>query len=428
MANTLVLLERITVGAAGATSVTFNNIPQTGYTDLKLVVSARNTDTGRTYGSIQINGNTSSIYSDLVIFGSGTTNTQQVHSSLTYVTTISASSSTDTASTFGSAEVYFPNYTSSNYKSFSIEGAQENNATAGYDTLGAGLAATSSPITSITVLALTGSFSWAQNSTFSLYGVSAVGTTPTKAPKALGGDIIETDGTYWYHAFLSSGTFTPATGLSCDILVVAGGGGAGNYGGGGAGGLQGFTAQALTANTGYTVTVGSGGSGSGTSGTNSQFGSLTASVGGGGAPGGGNAGLTGGSGGGGGYGAAGGSGTSGQGNAGGTGFAPSSGGGGGGAGAVGGNATATTGGVGGVGSSAYSSWGLATGTGENVSGTVYFAGGGGGRGASTNSNGGYGGYGSVGTSGNPAPSTGGGGNGLQTGVGASGVVIVRYLV
>ena len=36
-----VLLEKITVGAAGASSVTFSGIPQTGYTDLVVKASAR---------------------------------------------------------------------------------------------------------------------------------------------------------------------------------------------------------------------------------------------------------------------------------------------------------------------------------------------------------------------------------------------------
>jgi hypothetical protein len=35
------LLEKITVGAAGASSVTFSGIPQTGYTDLVVKASAR---------------------------------------------------------------------------------------------------------------------------------------------------------------------------------------------------------------------------------------------------------------------------------------------------------------------------------------------------------------------------------------------------
>jgi hypothetical protein len=36
-----VLLETAVVGAAGATSVTFNSIPQTGYTDLVIKYSLR---------------------------------------------------------------------------------------------------------------------------------------------------------------------------------------------------------------------------------------------------------------------------------------------------------------------------------------------------------------------------------------------------
>jgi hypothetical protein len=57
-------------------------------------------------------------------------------------------------------------------------------------------------------------FSFVQYSTFYLYGVAALGTTPAIVPYATGGDTIMTDGTYWYHTFVSSGTFTPAKALS----------------------------------------------------------------------------------------------------------------------------------------------------------------------------------------------------------------------
>jgi hypothetical protein len=103
-----------------------------------------------------------------------------------------------------------------------------------------------------------------QYSTFYLYGVSKLGTTPAIVPYATGGDTIMTDGTYWYHAFTSSGTFTPTKGLSCDVLVVAGGGAGGAEligGGGGAGGRYCISAQSLASGTGYTVTVGAGGAG-----------------------------------------------------------------------------------------------------------------------------------------------------------------------
>jgi large repetitive protein len=80
----------------------------------------------------------------------------------------------------------------------------------------------------------------------------------------------------------------------------------------------------------------------------------------------------------------GGTGTSGQGYNGGIGYDSSigvfGGSGGGGAGSAGGNGGPLGGGFGGAGTSAYSSWGLATGYGQNSGGTYYFGGGGGGAG------------------------------------------------
>jgi hypothetical protein len=43
MAANYILIEKIVIGAAGASSVTFSGIPQTGYTDLKVVFSGRET-------------------------------------------------------------------------------------------------------------------------------------------------------------------------------------------------------------------------------------------------------------------------------------------------------------------------------------------------------------------------------------------------
>ena len=254
--------------------------------------------------------------------------------------------------------------------------------------------------------------------------------------------------------------------IDVDILVVAGGGASGFYvgGGGGAGGLLGFNAQTLTPGT-YLCTVGAGAAGSksvAVNGSNSQFGSLTQAVGGGcGAVGGGGgmfASTSGGSGGGGGSNSgreAGSAGTVGQGNAGGN-SAGAGGdyGSGGGGGAGGAGQSSNAGGAGGVGSSSYSTWGLATGTGENVSGTVYYAGGGGAgisycAGARSARPGGYGGGGIgglwrcngwqavTGTAG--AANTGGGagcgnnGSGDDPSIsdialnGGSGIIIVRYL-
>jgi hypothetical protein len=433
-----VLLQRITTTTSVA-SITFSGIPQTGYTDLKIVVSGRTTGTDSPV-KIEFNGVTTG-YSWRRIYGDGTAASSQAASADAY--SLHVNTSSKTANTFSSSDIYIPNYTSSNQKSFSIETALESNSSsagAGELFLMAGLSTSTSAITSITLTHLNANL--VAGSSFALYGIADVNTTPKSAPKADGGDIIQTDGTYWYHAFLSTAAFKPQVNLTADVLQVAGGGGGGELGGGGgAGGLLAFTSQALASTTSYICTVGAGGAGqsgtNGVNGVNSQFNSLTASVGGGGGGRYDQAGSNGGSGGGAGRNyltAA--TGTSGQGNNGGIGLSGYnySAAGGGGAGAVGSNAVSGAGGSGGAGVNTYSSWLSATGLG--VSGYLA-AGGGGGYYYGTGGTGGSGGGGTGGNNGATGGAatsntgSGGGGNGgggVAGGNGASGVIIIRYPV
>ena len=226
MSANYILLETITVGEAGASSVTFNNIPQSGYTDLKIAYSVRSSII---YNEVHFRFNgISSGYAGKILSGNGSSASSFGGGSTEMQGALSCPSTT-TSSTFANGEIYIPNYTSSNVKSVSADSVQESNATTSLAQLMAGSwSYTGNPaITSITFFPATQTGTLVQYSTFSLYGLAAVGTTPVIAPYASGGDIIQTDGTYWYHAFLSSGTFTPAKKLSCDYLVVAGGGGAG---------------------------------------------------------------------------------------------------------------------------------------------------------------------------------------------------------
>lgn len=465
MPNNYVLLERIELNASAA-SVTFSNIPQTGYTDLKVVVSARGTASSVQNITISFNASTTG-FTRRTIYGDGATasSTSGSNSILSIV-----EGTNYTASTFSSIEMYVPNYTSSNNKSFSIDSVTENNATTSYTVMDAGLWSNTAAITSIGFTPVSGSFD--TNSTFSLYGLAAVGTTPTIAPKASGGSRITTDGTYWYHTFLSTGAFVPQVGLTCDVVVVAGGGGGGGSGngiagGGGAGGFRSLASQTFASGTSYTTTVGAGGAGGLTTGTYIGYSGSNSSVAGTGisisATGGGRGAaangspqtpLTGGSGGG----------SSGQnqdgaaGNAGG--YSPVEGykggnanatgdnaGGGGGAGAVGTNGVAPRsigGGPGGAGT--YSTTTTGAQVGVLSSGNYYLGGGGGGGGyydgaASAGGLGG-GGTGGGGTGGSNIPAgaatinTGGGGGGAGNygafgavyggGAGGSGVVIIRY--
>jgi hypothetical protein len=447
MAN-YILLESLELESSAA-SVTFANIPQTGYTDLKIVMSARTTETYN-YASYTIAFNGSSTgFTGKDLYGTNSL-AGSANRTTTYYNFDGASA---TANTFSNIEWSIPNYTSSNNKSFSMDAVSEDNTAFANASLIAGLWSNTAAITSITIAG--NSSSLVQYSTFSLYGLATVGTSPAIAPKALGGNIIDTDGTYWIHTFKTSGTFTPLAPLTCDYLVVAGGGGGGGGigGGGGAGGLRSTitatggggsleTALSLAA-TSYPVTVGAGGTGGnntvkGVSGSNSVFSTITSTGGGGGGAGqSGDTqmnGLTGGSGGGqGAYSTAGqnnAAGTANQGYQGGSAASGGNGGGGGGAGAVGANATTTVAGNGGAGVATSITGSSVTyaggGAGGAYTGETAGTGGSGGGGNATNSD-------TVGTAGTANRGAGGGGGGYQSsgalgGAGGSGVVIIRYPV
>jgi len=438
MPNTYTELLKTTVGTA-TNSVTLSSIPQT-YTDLVLVCNFINT-IGQTDHGVRFNGDSASNYSRTQLYGTGSvagSNRGTNETSMNFLGYIGTS--------WGVSIMQIMNYSNTTTYKTALNRA---NGASDQVVAAVGLWRDTSAITSLNIIASGGNF--AVGSTFSLYGIA---NADLGAAKATGGIITE-DATYWYHTFGASGDFIPKQSLTCDVLVVAGGGGGGfsRGGAGGAGGLLYYGSQSLTAIS-HNVTVGAGGtggtSGNGGTGVNSQFASLTASAGGGGGASGSitfSVGQPGGSGGGAcgsGSGAvqAGGAATpSGQGNVGGdsatTGFFGA---GGGGATVAGANATSTTPGNGGNGSSAYSSWGIATGTGQNIAGTVWYAGGGGGgrNSAGTGALAGNGGGGAGGATADQvgfpgqASTGGGGGGGANTtvgtngGNGGSGIVIVRY--
>ena len=436
MANTFKKIQTVTVGSGGSATIEFSSIPAT-YTDLKIVVSARSTNADIDDHLFVKPNNSASNMTQRWLRGSG--------SAASSGTTVrfAIPGATATASVFGNTELYFPNYTSANFKSFSGETVQETNGSEAYQYLCAFLWSDTSAITSLVLDLLNGNF--AEYSSATLYGVSgaAVGA------KATGG-IITQDDSYFYHTFLSSGTFTPTQSITADYLVVAGAGGGGGPGvsGGGGGGAGGVrctvgatggggsleTPLSLTA-TAYTVTVGAGGAAN-TIGNNSVFSTITSTAGGRGKDSNSDSNSTGGSGGGGNgtnY-KTGGTGTTNQGYAGGAGFEGAganarNSGGGGGAGSVGGDAGQTLAGNGGSGVT------------TSISGTstVYAGGGGGGVGYGTRGTGtdggGNGGNGSTaGVAGTANRGAGGGGGGRNEstgttqnpGAGGSGIVIVRY--
>lgn len=426
--------------SGSSASVTFSNIPQT-FTDLVIVFSGGESGANKNF-NLTFNSDSGSNYSWTRLLGDGSTTQSSRGSSQTSIENVLSN------------EICTAVYNVMNYSNVTTNKTilSRTSVASSRAATYVGLWRSTAAITSITFTAES-TFTINSGSTFTIYGIESA-----KIPKATGGTIY-TDGTYWYHTFKSSGLFSPTQSITADVLVVAGGGAGGlssaSAGGGGAGGVAYYSSQSLIS-TVYAVTVGGGGAAgvagayyqytfSPTNGNNSVFGSLTAAVGGGRGGGYGETnGLNGGSGGGGSTNSGtGGSPTSGQGNSGGT--AGNGGnfysGGGGGAGGAGGAGTSGLA-VGGGGTSTYSSWGLATGTGQNVSGTYYYAGGGGGSsngvggGAGGNGGGGQGATANKVGGTNGTVSTGGGGGGgsntesvaVTGSQGGSGIVIVRYAV
>ena len=168
MPNTFIKIASVTVGAGGAAAIEFTSIPQT-YTDLCMKISARSLMTGTTFatGVLFINTNTSNgSWRNLAGDGSfGFSNSNSGYIDGTYFPATNA-----TASTFGNVEFYFPNYTSANAKSVSMDGVTENNATLAYVNMRAILWNSTAAITSIGINAGTANF--AQHSTATLYGIS----------------------------------------------------------------------------------------------------------------------------------------------------------------------------------------------------------------------------------------------------------------
>jgi hypothetical protein len=162
MATTYQLIASNTVGSGGVASVTFSSIPAT-YTDLKLSYSMRNT---AFWSSISFNGSSAS-FSSRWLNGNGTAVNSASRTDNTEF--VLGELSTYTANTFTNGDIYIPNYAGANYKSFSIDAVNENNATTAYQHFGAGLRSNTAAINSITITPSAGNI--LEYSTFYLYGI-----------------------------------------------------------------------------------------------------------------------------------------------------------------------------------------------------------------------------------------------------------------
>lgn len=169
MANTYTIINSVTVGAGGVATVTFSSIPST-YTDLKLVYSARLTNTNIiSVDYILLNGSSSGI-SNKFLYGYGSSAGSSIQANGVGVINESGS----TANVFSNNEIYIPNYASSNGKSISSNNSNENNGSGGGNYMFSVYSTNTSAITSITIqpeIASINPNTILQYSTFYLYGI-----------------------------------------------------------------------------------------------------------------------------------------------------------------------------------------------------------------------------------------------------------------
>lgn len=168
MATTYEKIASVTVGSGGASPIEFASIPQT-FDDLELHLSLRDTSGGaNAYNCrLEVNLAGSSNTTNRWLQGNGAATASGSGTNIIFLYPGTGS----TASTFGNAKIYFPNYSSSSVKkSFSTEAATENNGTTAYLWLAAGLYDFTTAISNLKILADTAQ-TFAQHSTATLYGI-----------------------------------------------------------------------------------------------------------------------------------------------------------------------------------------------------------------------------------------------------------------
>jgi hypothetical protein len=166
MANTYTLINSYAATGTVAT-IDFSSIPST-YTDLVLRMSLRGVNANiYDYVNISFNGSTAS-QTQRQLEGDGSAATSANGSNFYFL----SNGASATSSTFGSHDLYIPNYAGSANKVSSLDSVMENNAVSSYSDIKVFLWSNTAAINQITITGITGSFGI--YSTAYLYGVNNV--------------------------------------------------------------------------------------------------------------------------------------------------------------------------------------------------------------------------------------------------------------
>lgn len=162
---TLALQQTITAGSGGASSFSFQNIPQTAK-DLLLVISHRGNPNSQ--ATMTVNNDSTNVYRTIYARGNGSTISNFAFTTQPQVIATSIQDSSAAANTFGVSKIYITNYTATQNKAILLEGVGEDNSATAYIVFGSqdynGGIAVSRLDVSLT--------SFVQHSTASLYLIS----------------------------------------------------------------------------------------------------------------------------------------------------------------------------------------------------------------------------------------------------------------
>jgi hypothetical protein len=161
------VIGHVEVPSGGQATIDFTSI-SSSFTDLAIMLSLR-TNRNATYDDFRIQFN-SSDGTSRILLGNGATVTSFTQP--TILTGGGAGGNNTTASTFGNAFVYVPNYASTTTnKSVSMDGVQEHNATTAYQSINAGLWSNNNAINAVKIQPGDGTL-FLQYSSATLYGIT----------------------------------------------------------------------------------------------------------------------------------------------------------------------------------------------------------------------------------------------------------------
>ena len=168
MANTYTLIGSAT-GTGSSAVLSFTSIPQT-YTDLVIQCSLRDSGAGTNdWAKLTLNGIGGTSNNAIYLRGDGSTAASSSGLTSNFIRGVIANSVTSASGIFAANTIYIANYTSSVYKSVSIDGGQEDNITTNYNVISSGLLTNNSAITSVELTSSSGN--WVLYANAYLYGI-----------------------------------------------------------------------------------------------------------------------------------------------------------------------------------------------------------------------------------------------------------------